>query len=121
MDKSQKMQIRTYLDIILARSRVREAARAMGLGTTDQARISLAMSSLAYALGLGEWCQGEIAISCLNGDGRAGVCVTCTTLDGANAGLSSAACRDARLLVDELTVDRLPSSEIQATLIQWVK
>ena len=106
-------------DIMAARARVRELARQKGLGITDQARISLATSSLADVLGLGTQRQGQIAISNVEEEKRTGIRVVCTATRDAKRALTPAQLDVHQLLVDELTIEILPSDEVQVTLIQW--
>ena len=47
---TERIPIKSDLDIVAARLKVREVARDMGFGTIDQARISLAASELARTL-----------------------------------------------------------------------
>ena len=117
MSKNQTIAIRKDFDVIVARSRVRDLARSIGLGTTDQARISLAASSAARALGLGDSCQGEIVIEAMNGRERACVRVTCRTYsvqEGVTAGTFS----EAKFMADEITVQE-GSNGTQVTLVKW--
>jgi hypothetical protein len=120
MSESQAIEIRTALDIIAARSRVRDLARAVGLGTVGQARISLATSSLARALGMGISHTGQIVATPVNGEGRKGLQVVCMALNGAN-GETPGALNGLEHMVDGLDVVSLPSGQVQATLIQWVE
>jgi hypothetical protein len=106
-------------DIMAARARVRELARQKGLGITDQARISLATSSLADVLGLGTHRQGQIVIDSMNEENRTGIRVVCTAAKGAKRALTPAQLDVHQLLVDELTIEMLPSDDVQVTLIQW--
>jgi hypothetical protein len=116
MSKNQTIAIRKDFDVIVARSRVRDLARSIGLGTTDQARISLAASSAARALGLGEACQGAIVIEAENGHERACVRVTCRT-DSVQEGVTVATFSDARFMVDEITVQE-GANGTQVTLVK---
>jgi hypothetical protein len=120
MDERQKIEVQTDFDIITARMKVRKLARAMGLKTVDQACISLATSSLAKVLGLGEEHQGQIAMDCLGGEERTGVRVVCTKADAATRDRSPRAFDDMRWMVDELTVETLPPNNVQVTLIKWL-
>lgn len=106
-------------DIMAARARVRELARQKGLGLTDQARISLATSSLADVLGLGTQRRGQIAINSVEGENRAGIRVVCTAAKDARRALTPTQIDVHQLLVDELTIETLPSEDVQVTLIQW--
>ena len=120
MDKSQRVEIQTDFDIITARMKVRKLARAIGFKTVDQACISLATSSLAQALGLGEEHQGQIAMGCLGGEERTGVQVVCIKTDAATHDLSPRAFDDMRWMVDELTVQTLSPTDVQVTLVKWL-
>ena len=51
----QTFVVREDYDVIISRSAVRELARSIGMRTADQARISLAASSAARALGIGTY------------------------------------------------------------------
>ena len=106
-------------DIMAARARVRELARQKGLGITDQARISLATSSLADVLGLGTHRHGQIIIDSVKEEDRIGIRVVCTAAKSAKRALTSAQLDVHQLLVDKLTIETLPSDDVQVTLIQW--
>jgi len=122
VSKRQTIAVRRDFDVIVARSRVRDLARSMGLGTSDQARISLATSSVARVLGLGGSNQGEIVIESANGQDRACVRVTCTfeTSDDDAGGPSSAKFAEARSMTDEMTVEKLPDNGVRVVLVKWV-
>lgn len=119
MNGTQIIEVASQSDIILARMRVRELARAQGLGMTDQARISLAASSLAKAMGLDDVHRGQMIVDRLTRDGSTGLRVACklgdVTLDDFPPGRFS----DVRWMVDELTIEALPSNEVQVTLVKW--
>jgi hypothetical protein len=119
MNEGQTKEIVKPSDIIVARMQVRELARAKGFSMVDQARISLAASSLAKALGLGRGHQGQIVVDCVSGERGTGVRVVCRTANGAGDGFSPEALGDTRWIVDELTVERLPSNGIQITAVKW--
>ena len=120
MSKGQTLKVQTDFDIITAQMRVRKLAQTIGLNTVDQACISLATSSLAQALGLGEKHQGQIVMDCLNEEEHTGVRVVCTKADAATRDLSPRAFDDMRWMVDELTVEALPSNDVQVTLVKWL-
>lgn len=106
-------------DIMAARAKVRELARQKGLGITDQARISLATSSLADVLGLGTHHQGQIVINSVDEEERTGIRVICTATKDAKRALTAAQLDVHQLLVDELTIETLPSDDVQVTMVQW--
>jgi len=118
MATSQTITVRKDFDVIVARSRVRDLARNLGLRTTDQARISLATSSAARALGLGASYQGEIVIEGVNGKERVCVRVTCRTEGGARDNVTEATFSEARFMIDEITVQTL-SNGTQVIMVQW--
>lgn len=120
MKENQTIAVRTDFDIITARMKVRKLARAMGLNTVDQACISLATSSLAQALELGEAHQGQIAMDGLGEGERTGVRVICTKTNAAKRDLSPRAFDEMKWMVDELTIETLPPNDIQVTLIKWL-
>jgi hypothetical protein len=119
MQKKQSITIKKPFDVILARMRVRECARAIGLGMRDQACIALATSSAAKALKLGETGQGYIDVYCSDDEERAGVQVICTMTTGAVGSWESKALANVRWMVEELAVETLPSNEVRATLVKW--
>lgn len=119
MNESQIVTVQAKIDVITARVKVRELARTVGLKTTDQARISLAASSLAQALGLGETLQGQIIIDCLDRGERTGVRVVCIAANAPGCELAPETSRDMGRMVDEVTVETLPSNYVQATLVKW--
>ena len=119
MGKCRTIIVRKDFDVIVARSYVRELARQVGLLTTDQARISLATSSAARTMKLGEQYKGQIAIESLNGSERVGVRVVCRVNSAASGEVASAKFSDARFMTDELTVEKLPSGGVQVVLVKW--
>ena len=121
MDNRQELAVRRDFDVIVARSRVRDLARWLGLGATDQARISLATSSAARAMGLGARHCRHIVLEGLDDGARIGVRVVCTADNGTSGTSDEGTFSGVRLMVDELTVERLSSDEIRATLVQWSK
>jgi two-component system, response regulator YesN len=108
--------VRDYRDVINARQKTRELARAIGMDVTSQARISLATSSMANAISLGMLRIGQIAIESIQNPEQFGVRVTCSTTDGKETHIPPAALRDVQWMVDHLTVDALPANNVQITL-----
>ena len=106
-------------DIMTARAKVREMARQKGLGLTDQARISLATSSMADVLGLGTHRHGQIVVASVEDEKRTGIRVTCTAAKEAQIALTSSQIDVHRLMVDALDIETLPTGDVQAILIQW--
>ncbi len=120
MNESQTIPVRTEFDVHVARMHVRTLARAAGFDVTEQARIAMATSFLARALGLGEVYQGQVSVDCLDDGGTPCVRVVCTAVDGATSDLTSGALADTRWLVDELTIEETPPNNLKATLVKWV-
>jgi hypothetical protein len=126
MNESRTITIRSEVDVITARMHVREVARAAGMNLGDQARISLATSSLAHALGIGGRTQGQITIDRTSSGGRTGVRVVCVEKDGALDNLTPGVFGDTRWMVDEMAIEALPSDDpqvargVQVTVIKWL-
>jgi anti-sigma regulatory factor (Ser/Thr protein kinase) len=119
LDTNQIVRIREKADIALARMQVRTFARNVGLDLFDQARISLATSTLAIILGMETQEEGEISIESIRDLGRVGVQVVCTK---ANASLQASAARvldDAKQLVDGIEVEEMPSTGVRVILQKW--
>lgn len=114
MSHTKTVTVANESDIVLLRMQVRDLARAMGLNLADQARISLAASSAAKAIGLGVAHPGQAKVEDCNCEGRIGVRVICTSKDGTRRALG-----DAKWMVDEYSFETLPTSEIQVTLVKW--
>jgi hypothetical protein len=119
MPKIHTIIVNNETDITLARMRVRDLARRQGLNIVDQARISLATSSLAHLLQLGNVQQGEISVECLSHGTRTGLQVVCTTANRARPRIEAMALDDIRLLVDELNTRAPSSGRLQIALIKW--
>jgi hypothetical protein len=121
MNESQVLALHSESDIIAARLLVRRLARARGFDIADQARISLAASSLAYSLGLGGIVnEGQIAIECLSDGARTGIRVVYTKASSAMFDLALEAFEEMRFMVDELSVERLPGDDLRVTLLKWM-
>jgi len=118
MYKSQTIALGNESDIVLLRMQVRDLARAVGMNLADQARVSLAASSLAKAMGLGANHPGQAIIAGLVRDEQTGVRVVCME-ERSQSRCSSELPNEVRWMVDELTMEMLPSNVRQATLIKW--
>ncbi len=126
MNMTQTMKtifVDTNLSIISARAEIRKLARAAGLNTADQARISLATSTLAHFLDLGGQHNGEIHFESFNHDVQPGVRVICMTQGRQGPAElrseTSGTLNKLRWMVDELDVQYLPENEVQITMIKW--
>ncbi|RLC67680.1 MAG: hypothetical protein DRI48_01670 [Chloroflexi bacterium] len=120
MSESQTIAIQSEFDVFMARMQVRKLSRAMGFDITSQARIALATSSLARALGLGDTNHGQVIIDRLGEEECPGVRVICTMNDGGEIDLTSQTFADTRWLVDDLIVEKLPPDGLQVTVIKWM-
>ena len=119
MNKVQTIQVSTAHDIIVARLRVREMARAQGFSMMDQARISLAASSLANAMGLSQANRGRIVIDCLNNERGTGIRVVCVKTCPTGGDPPPVQLGDTRWMVDELNIETLLPNEVRAIIIKW--
>ncbi|NJN54363.1 MAG: response regulator [Anaerolineae bacterium] len=127
---SERIVIKSDLDIITARLRAREVARELGFGTIDQARISLAASELARILALKMSAPGEILIAGVNTPEHVGIQVT--SIDSSDEKLleadgevtqeplDDAALSNALALVDEGFVEQVGAKNIRVTLYKWL-
>ncbi|MBN1873811.1 MAG: hypothetical protein JXA33_06245 [Anaerolineae bacterium] len=118
------INVSTEIDIVAARVQLRNLARALGFDTIDQARISLATSSLAHFLDLGSKFSGEIRLVGCNGRDAKGIKVVCLVYCGhAERSADYANSRDlekVRWMVDELEIEELPSQDVQVALLKWM-
>jgi hypothetical protein len=73
MGESRCISIKNEADIIDARMQTRQIAKDAGLSTMDQARISLAVSSLARIMQLGDLYSGQITLNRTDELERSGV------------------------------------------------
>ncbi|MBN1179939.1 MAG: hypothetical protein JXD18_12060 [Anaerolineae bacterium] len=122
MDDTLSITVKNHSDIIQARMRVRNLARGAGLNTADQARISLATSSLAQTLRMGERHQGRIDVHFLKDEAkRTGVHVVCLLIAPEDCAPALNALKDTKwmLMVDELNIETLPSKDVKVTAIKW--
>jgi hypothetical protein len=119
MNENLTLPIQSALDAITARAKVREFARETGLDVTGQARISLAAYSLANATQLRSTSRCQLVVKVLKKGRRAGVEVACVISKAADDHLTSDAFGNVKWLVDEFTIETLPSSEVQVALVQW--
>lgn len=121
LEDSLTIAVRGEFDIIDARLKARKLATAKGFDIVDQARISLAASSLAKILGLGDDIPGRVTVSCLNADSRIGLQIICIKVASESNELDMGVFEDMRKMVDELKIEDLPSQDLQITLVKWAK
>lgn len=118
MSHTKILTVTNETDVVLLRMQVRDLARAIGLALADQARISLAAWSVAKAIGLCSTHRGQVTIKDCCHNERIGVQVVCSSESG-RTDLAPNALGDARWMVDQLTVETLPSKNVQVTLVKW--
>jgi len=122
MTSPQSFKINTDYDVVFVRKQVRELARAAGLDTTNQARVSLGVSALAQKLGLGAGFEGEITLEVIRDEPeRVGVRITLLCARGVNGGQVAHDLPRARwmYMVDELTVAVQPNGVTRVTAVKW--
>ncbi len=124
-NKMKTIQVDAEPDIVSARMHVRNLARRLGFSTKDQARVSLATSSLAHFLDIGGKYKGEIAFGCSNGESGASkdevaMRVVCTVFcANPKYQINKRGLSKVQWMVDDLDVESLPSDDVQVTLIKW--
>lgn len=119
MTKIEIVMVRRDEDVIIARSRVRDLARGIGMTTVEQARISLATSAAARSLGIGAEHHGQITFEGMNGSERVGIRVICQTKEPWAGEPTTGMFTDAKAMADELSVQKLESQELTVTVIKW--
>jgi hypothetical protein len=109
-------------DIISARVYAREMARREGFSITDQARISLAVSSLAHKLGLGQNNPAEIELTCIRRGARMGMRITIRVDATNDLGpiISNLEHMRWMFMVDELTTERSVGL-IKIVAVKWAE
>jgi len=121
VDERHIINIRNNVDVIMMRTEVRNIARKIGMDMMDQASISLAASSLAHALGLGCTQEGQVMIEQLLDNSRIGLRVICMNDNkGETFEIAPKTLQDAQWMVDELTVETLPTTALRVTLVKWM-
>ncbi len=106
------------VDIINARQKVREVARLMGMNVTDQARISMATSSIAYALKMGSHCNDQIHIEWIVNTLGRGIRIVCMVDEYVELPVSIL--KDISWMTDQLTVESSYLKNSRIVLIKYV-
>jgi hypothetical protein len=115
----QTVSIENRSDIMKTRMQVRTLARQAGFDPLDQARISLATSTVAAIMGLEKAGEARIRISYLYNGTREGMQVTCTKEGTPPHDMASGVLDDARRMVDDLIVEVLPREGVKITVRKW--
>lgn len=121
MDTVTVIAVEGENDIILARSAVRVLARFLSLSPTDQARISLATSSLAHFLDMGGKYTGEIRMEPFTGGGPAIQVSFLLHCGDAQQRPDYRTLREferVRQMVDDLELEILPSEDVRVLLVK---
>lgn len=117
----QTLTINNPNDIIITRMQVREAARRAGMDLGDQARISLATSSLMEGLSLGNGSSStSIAIENLNEEKNVGLRVVCTFPDPGEQKPVKISVGNISWMVDDIAVHYLGNEQVEVVLTKWV-
>ncbi len=121
----KRIYIHSEMDVAFARLQAREVAKALGFGTVDQARISLATSELARNMteatpGHPEE-HGEVLVLRLEQGARQGLAVEFVRAPAKPGGppVRMPDLVGVRHLVDECTVQEDPQHGTHVTLIKW--
>ena len=107
--------------MINARLQTRQMAKDAGLQIHDQARISLAVSSLAHVVRLGETHHGQIIINRISEDGRSGVQVVWMLAPGQDCSEVVQALDTTAwsLMVDDVDVEAANGDGICIKAVKW--
>jgi hypothetical protein len=118
---SQVLTINNSYDIINTRMRVREAARCVGMDLGDQARISLATSSLMEGLSVGKDSKStSITIEALNGGQKNGLKIICTFPVSGERKTVEIAAGNIGWMVDDINILYLAEEQVEIILTKWV-
>lgn len=122
----QVLKIHSSNDIIITRMKVREAARYVGMDPSDQARISLATSSLLEELGSEGFGLGHdsasisITIEQFSEGQDNALRVVYTFVNPKERQLLHTAAGKIGWMVDKVTIDNIGDDQVEITLTKWV-
>jgi hypothetical protein len=122
MDDITKIHLQSEYDIICARVAAREMARQAGFKVTDQARISMAVSSLAQKLGLGITTSGDIILDCIEKNGlvQLRVVLIIDQVPEQASMINSLERQRAMFMMDEMSVEKI-APKIRITATKWLE
>ena len=127
MNIIKKIAINSDMDVALARLKTREIAKAMGFGTIDQARISLAAGELARVIAGSINRQGEIVISSADTNGQVGIQVVSINSETEKVQTNMTTQNDSAeklvdvlSLVDEYLIEDQGQIGTRVTLMKWL-
>ncbi len=115
----RRIYINTEMDVAVARLQAREVAKALGFGTVDQARISLATSELARNMAGRGSEQGAVWVSGLERGRRKGLMVEYVRAGARALAVSLSDLVGVSHLVDECSVQNDAQHGTHVTLIKW--
>jgi serine/threonine-protein kinase RsbT len=120
---SRMIPVRNEADVIFARMQTRQVAKDVGFQMVDQARISLAVSSLAHLIRLGVQYHGCITVNQRSDEGRSGVEVvwTITAIRDSSEVMKMVDDPNWRMMVDQVITEILPDEELRITAVKWDK
>lgn len=121
MSESRLVIIENEVDVINARQQTRQVAKDAGLQIMDQARISLAVSSMAHVVKLGEAHTGKIMINRIMEEGRMGVQVIwMITPDAISEDMiRSLDDTDITMMVDDMDIQNTAVDGLYITAVKW--
>ncbi len=118
----QTFKINFEEDVVVARQQAREFARACGLSPSNQARVSVAVSTLARRFGMSAAGHVDILLEALPAQGAdVGVRITllCPHDLSTDQKSQNIRCNPWLYLVDELTVETQTDGVTKVTAIKW--
>ncbi len=136
MPALQTIYVETEFDIMFARRIIRDMARSMGFPPRDQAKVSLATSSMAHFMDMGEHRHGAISFQTYKGNGTPPHMQVVCTMDTKQLSPRAAAksnpgpnaldpppeaLEKIKGLVDDLNIEALSPEDIQVTLTKYIR
>ncbi len=113
------LTIRNTQDAIVARMEARNLARTLGFDLKNQMNVSLATWALVCSLESETSSYGQITFDRLQKKDQLGIKVVFKITDPTKVNALPNAFGDAKWLVDELTVETLPSEGVKVTAVKW--
>jgi hypothetical protein len=121
MSVRQVITIRNTHDITNSRMQVREAARRAGMDLSDQARISLATSSLIEGLGMGnEPGSSSVSIEQVNNEQEKGLRVVFAFAKPRYHQVVHTAAGNVGWMVDDVSINYISDEQVEIILTKWV-
>ncbi len=112
------MPIRSMFDAINARRQVRDMARNLGFGLSEQAGVSLAAWTMADRLGFGATCTGSIVVGPVQQVGQEGMRIICRSSNGFQP-LDAKDVDSIGWMVDEVELKDCAGSNIEVVMTKW--